>query len=250
MIPETRAELKTRILEMLGEPVIKVNIADKQLDNCIDDALQYWSEFHVDAQDRSFLKIQLTQNDIDRRYVELPESVMAVLDIIDPRTSSNISWMSFQYELMRDTMLGMSNANLGAGGNPIGSYVVARTYLAEISQQMRPKNQFNFRYHKHRVDIFADMAASYKAGDYMILEVMGYLYKESYNIWGDKALRKLAAAMAKKTWGLNLKKFSGVTLPSGVNLNGDAIYEDGVRDIEEAEEYIQSQQEPYGILIG
>lgn len=194
------------------------------------------------------MKIQVTQQDIDNGYVPIPESVMAILDVIDPRTNSNISWMSFQYELMRDTMLGMSSG--GQGDTPVGSYVVARTYLAEIAQQMRPKTQFNYRYYKRRLDILADMSRLYKAGDFMVIEVMGYLYKDSFNIWGDRALRKLAAAYTKKTWGMNLKKFSGVTLPSGVTLNGESIYADALADIEQAEAYIMSQQEPLSFIMG
>lgn len=248
-IPTNRAELKQRILEMLGEPVIKINIADVQLENAIDDALEYWSEFHADAQDRSYIKVEITQADIDNGYVSLPESVMAVLNILDPRSNSNLTWMSYEYELLRDTIFGMSSGAGTTGMSGMTPYVVARTYLSEIDMQMRPKVQYDFRYHKHQVQLFDNMSKLFKPGDFMILEVMGYLYKESYNIWGDKALRKLATAMAKKTWGMNLKKFSGVTLPSGVNLNGDAIYADALQDIEEAETYIQGQQEPYGLII-
>lgn len=248
MIPTTRAELKSRILEMLGAPVIKINVADEQVENCIEDALEFWSEYHVDSQERSFIKVQLTAADITNGYVPMPESVMAVLNIVDPRSNSNISWMSFEYELMRDTMLGMSAGS--QGDNAVGTYVVARTYLSEIERQFRPKTQFNYRYHKRRVDIFGDMSSMYKPGDFMVLEVMGYLYKNSFNIWGDRNLRKLAAAYTKKTWGMNLKKFSGVTLPSGVNLNGDAIYADALQDIQDAEDLIRGEQEPSGIIIG
>ena len=83
----------------------------------------------------------------------------------------------------------------------------------------------------------------------MLVEVMGFLYKSSYNIWGDEALRKLATAYAKKYWGMNLKKFSGVSLPGGTLLNGDAIYNDALLDIEKYENYIFSLQEPLGIVI-
>ena len=65
MIPTTRAEFEQRILNDLGEPVIKVDIVPIQLENAVDDAIAYWSEFHSDASERTFVKIQITQQDID-----------------------------------------------------------------------------------------------------------------------------------------------------------------------------------------
>lgn len=243
MIPTTRIELIQRIRSGLGEPVIKLNMAESQLENCVDDAIQYWSEFHHDAQDRSFIKVQITQADLDNGFITLPESVFAVLDVVDPRESGgNMSWMSGEFEIMRDTIYGATNGGMA-------SYVLARSYIAEMEAQFRPKAMFDFRYHKHQLHIFDKLDTIYKVGDYVVLEVMGYLYKTSYNIWGDKALRRLAMAYTKKMWGMNLKKFSGVTLPSGTTLNGDAIYADALADIEEAEEFISGQQEPMGIII-
>lgn len=242
MIPNTRAELKARILENLGHPVIQINVADEQIENCIDDALQFWSEFHHDAQDRSFVKIEITQEHIDNGYVPIPENIFAVLKVINPRDlGSNVSWMSYEYELTRDAIYGSTNG--------VSSYVVAMTYLAEMQFNLRSAPQFDFRYHKHQLHIFDRMDRMYSPGDYMIIECMGYLYKSSYNVWGDKALRRLAVAMTKKQWGTNLKKFTGVTLPSGVSLNGDSIYNDAETDIKEAEDFIMEQQQPLGIIV-
>lgn len=259
MIPETREELKQYVLESLGEPVIKVNIANVQLESAIDDALDYWSEFHINAQDHTYIKVPIEQSDIDNGYVSLPESVMAVLSIIDPTSvTGGKGFGTFEYEMTRDMVFSMTGSNgncssaIQGGGSdtPMGSYVVQREYLETISHILKAPILYDYRYHKHRITLVGGIAKYYKPGDFMILEVQGYLYKDSYNIWGDRALRNLASAYAKKIWGQNLKKFSGVTLPSGINLNGDAIYSDAQQDIELAQQYIQGQSEPMGIIIG
>ena len=259
MIPETREELKQYVLESLGEPVIKVNIASVQLDSAIEDALDYWSEFHINAQDHTYIKVPIEQEDIANGYVMLPDSVMSVLSIIDPSSvTGGRGFGTYEYEMTRDTVFSMTGStgncstsiHGGQSDTPLGSYVVQRQYLETIAHTLKAPILYDYRYHKRRITIVGGIGRYYNPGDYMVLEVQGYLYKDSYNIWGDRALRNLATAYAKKTWGQNLKKFSGVQLPSGVNLNGDGIYSDALQDIEQAEQYIQGQSEPMGIHIG
>ena len=42
--PQNREEFKQYILTRLGAPVLEVNVADEQMDVCIDDAFQYFNE--------------------------------------------------------------------------------------------------------------------------------------------------------------------------------------------------------------
>ena len=88
MIPKTRNELNIRVLQDLGEPVIKVNVAREQVENAIDDALEYWSQYHHEGQDRSYLKVVITQKMLDTNVVPLPESVFSVLSIVDAKQTN------------------------------------------------------------------------------------------------------------------------------------------------------------------
>ena len=244
MIPTTRAEFEQRILHDLGEPVIKINIAPIQLENAVDDAIAYWSEFHIDAQERSLIKHTITQDDLDNGYIQLPSQIQAVFKVLDPRAyMSGASWMSAEYEMVRDTMLG------AAGAFDLSSYVVTKTYLAEMSATLAPAPQFDFRYLRGKLRIFDNMNEMWKVGSIAVIDCQGFIYGQSDNsVYKDKTLRKLAAAYTKKHWGQNLKKFSGVTLPSGVTLNGDQIYSDALAEISELEAYISEQGEPFGLI--
>ena len=64
--PSTREELSQYCLRQLGAPVLEINLADEQIDDLIDDALQYFYERHFDGAERSYIKYQITQADIDR----------------------------------------------------------------------------------------------------------------------------------------------------------------------------------------
>ena len=63
--PSTRQELIDYCLRQLGEPVLEVNVDEDQIDDLVDDALQYFQERHFDGVERMFLKHKITAGDID-----------------------------------------------------------------------------------------------------------------------------------------------------------------------------------------
>ena len=64
--PTNRQELVDYCLRQLGAPVLEVNVAEEQIDDLVDDAIQYFQERHFDGVEKVYLKYQITQDDIDR----------------------------------------------------------------------------------------------------------------------------------------------------------------------------------------
>ena len=64
--PSTRQELIDYCLRRLGAPVLEINVDDEQIDDLVDDAIQFYNERHFDGVERMYLKYELTQDDIDR----------------------------------------------------------------------------------------------------------------------------------------------------------------------------------------
>ena len=64
--PASRTELINYCKRQLGAPVLEINVADEQIDDLVDDALQYFHERHFDGVTQTFLKYKITQDDIDR----------------------------------------------------------------------------------------------------------------------------------------------------------------------------------------
>lgn len=56
MAVATREELKQYCLRKLGAPVLEINVADVQLEDRIDEALEYWRHYHYEGIERVFLK--------------------------------------------------------------------------------------------------------------------------------------------------------------------------------------------------
>lgn len=65
-LPYSKQELADWILRRLGAPVINVEIADVQLEDCIDEAVQFFHQYHYDGTLRSFRTIKIDSNLLDR----------------------------------------------------------------------------------------------------------------------------------------------------------------------------------------
>ena len=100
--PHSRATFIDHCLRALGAPVIEINVDDEQLDDRVDDAIQYYQEYHGDAVARNLRKHQITATDITNGYIDLPTTFLSVNNILDVRTdgsSNDIFAIDYQLHL-------------------------------------------------------------------------------------------------------------------------------------------------------
>ena len=62
--PSSREALKQYCLRMLGKPVVEVNVDDDQLEDRIDEGLQYFQEYHFDGVEKTYLRHKITGSTI------------------------------------------------------------------------------------------------------------------------------------------------------------------------------------------
>ena len=60
----SRQDLTEYALRALGEPVVEVNVDDSQLEDRIDEALDYWHQYHFDGAEKFYLKQKITASRI------------------------------------------------------------------------------------------------------------------------------------------------------------------------------------------
>ena len=65
-VPNTRETLKQYCLRSLGKPVIDINVDEDQVEDRIDEALQYFAQYHTDGVERMYLKYKVPADDITR----------------------------------------------------------------------------------------------------------------------------------------------------------------------------------------
>jgi len=259
--PASRSEFKNYCLRQLGAPVLEINIADEQIDDIIDDSLQYFHERHFDGVMRTYLKYQVTQDDIDRgkgpgqsgvtgittttatstidgatmqfdweensNYLQVPPSVIGVEKVFhfDGSQSMSSGMFSIKYQLFLNDIYFW-------GAMEMLTYNMTRTYLADLEFALTTQKQFRFNQRMDR--LYLDVSwGELTPGDYLVIDCFRTLDPNDYvRVWNDSFLKKYTTALLKKQWGQNLIKFQGVKLPGGVELNGREIYEDGVKELE------------------
>ena len=62
-VPSTKATLKEYCLRALGKPVIDINVDEDQIEDRIDEAVQYFCQYHTDGVERMYLKYKVTADD-------------------------------------------------------------------------------------------------------------------------------------------------------------------------------------------
>ena len=270
--PASRSEFKNYCLRQLGAPVLEINVADEQIDDIIGDALQYFHERHFDGVLRTYLKYQVTQNDIDRgkgpgqdgvlgivtttasstidgsemqfdwkensNYLQVPPAVIGVEKIFHFDGSATITnnMFSVKYQLFLNDIYFW-------GAMEMLTYTMTRTYLSDMDFALTTQKQVRFNQRMDRLYLDIDWE-TLTPGDWLIMDCYRTVDPNDYaRVWNDSFLKKYTAALLKKQWGQNLIKFNGVKLPGGVELNGRDIYEDGVKELEVIREMMSNTYE-------
>jgi hypothetical protein len=271
--PTDRATLKDYCLRKLGFPVIDINVDDDQVDDRIDDALQMYAQFHYDAVHNDYLAIKMTdamlangsnvtsaQNsngsiaNSTYGWVPLPDNVVGVSRMF-PLTgevvrgggsSANFNIFDLNYQLRLNELYEFTNSSYQY-------YWIARTHLRMLEILLIGQNPIRFSKHMNR--LYIDMhwnAPEVGANSFVLIECTRVLDPVEFpKIMNDKWLKAYTTQLIKKQWGENMKKYGNYTLPGGMVINGQGIYEEAVAEVQRLEDELRdTYEEPPQFLIG
>ena len=238
--------LKEYCLRRLGHPVIEINVDEEQCDDRVSDALQYFAEYHFDGVEKVFLKHTITQDDIDNEYIAMADPVISVIRVL-PIPNFNAFQTGFFNE---EFQLRIQDLNTFTGSSLINWQMSLQNWsMVDHLFTVTPTIHFNRK--QNKVYLETNWADKFSVGDILIVEAYRILDPTTYTeIYDDMFLKKYTAALIKRQWGENLKKFEGVQLPGGVTLNGKTIYDEAVEEINKIEEEMNMKWElpPTGLL--
>lgn len=253
-LPRSKEELSDWIKRELGEPVIRINVSQDQIDDAIDSAMEYWQEYNEAGQERKYIYKIIAQTDIDAGYFKLPDMVQAVFNVLNPNQagligSSSESLFDFSYQFMSSNIGSLTGTGQGGIG-ALSDFYIMRQYQTELGRMFAPPPNFRYRYNMQKC--YVDFISQYySVGDLIVFDVQAFIDPDIYErVWTNRYLRNLAVAYTKKKWGNNLSKFTNINLPSGLTLNGSQILGDAMLDIEKAEQDIMGTMEPTGFIVG
>ena len=244
--PSTRQGLIDYCLRKLGHPVVEINVDDDQVEDRVDEAFQYYRDFHYDATQKVYSSMQLTSNVIAQQYITLPQEMIGVERILQISNRSNgASMFDARYQLMLNNIQSLTNTD-------IIYYSMLKTELNLINDLMTGQKPVRFNRHMNRLFIDLDWKNEIHEGDYVIVEGWSSLDPDTYtDVYNDGFLKRYCTALIKQQWGINLKKFEGVQLPGGVTLNGQIIYNEATEEIDKLKQEVQdTYQLPIDFFTG
>ena len=244
----SRQQLIDYCLRRLGAPVIEVNIDDDQIEDRIDDALQFYKEYHSDATMRMYVKHQITAADIANKYITVTDNILYIKRILPlSNRSSSINMFDVKYQLHLNDIYDLSYIG------DLVHYEMVQQYIAMLDMSLNGLETVSrFNRHMNRIYLDIDWEADVLEDDYIVLECMLVVdpteFTDAYN---DMFLKQYATQLIKQQWGANLIKFEGMQLPGGVTLNGRQIFEDATAEIEKIREQMQLNYEmPVDFYVG
>jgi len=236
--PTSRADFKEYCLRKLGKGVIQINVSDQQVEDRIDDALEYFQEYHSDAITRTYVKHQVTQADIDNEYISLDNSVTTVVRVlsIDDGTASS-SMFDVRYQMHLNDVFDFTSVDAS-------QYVSMRQHLTMLDDLFNGTTPIRHERHTDRLYMDMNWSDNLVVDSYIIIECYKVIDPTTFpQIWGDRFLREYCTALVKEQWGMNVSKYEGISLPGGVTMNGRAILDEAKTEIAELEEQMQLRHE-------
>jgi hypothetical protein len=240
--PNSRSTLIDYCLRRLGSPVIEINVDEDQIEDRIDEAIQYFQEYHSDATKKGYLKHQLTSTDIANKYVTLSSDIQQVSRMF--RVNSTFSQTGNMFDIKYQMALN-DIWDLATFAGDLSYYEQIQQYLSTLDMKLNGTPLVNFVRRQNRLYIHGHIEdKDLEENDYIVLEVYETIDPSSFtSIYNDMWLKQYATSLIKLQWGMNLIKFEGMQLPGGVIINGRQLFDDAQAEISELQEKIRLEHE-------
>ena len=238
--------------------MIDINVSDDQVDDRLDEALQYFAEYHYDGVERMLLKHQITSADITRGtsdasttatdvvdssvtatwtegkgYIPIPAAVLSVVQVFPFSDTTTANMFDLRYQLRLNDLYDFSSTS-------IMHYEMTLQHLDFLEHVLVGEVPIRFNQHQQRLYLDMDWNNDVTADEYIVIECYRKLDPTTYtDVYNDMYLKRYATSLIKKQWGANLSKFNGVAMLGGVTMNGEQIYTQAIEEITRLEEQIQ-----------
>ena len=244
--PSTREQLRDWCLRQLGYPVFEINVDDEQVEDAIDSAFQYFQDFHYDAIERWYLPHKITPTDITNKYITIPDEIIGINRIFPlSSTNASVNMFDLRYQLRLHELYDFTSTSYV-------NYVITKQHIRTLDMLFSGETPVRFNRHSSRLYIDWDWDTKIDVDEWLVIEGFIVLDPNTYTkIYNDRLLKKLTTAYIKKQWGNNMKKYQGMTLPGGITMNGQQIYNEAVAEISDIETLIRNTHEaPPEFIMG
>jgi hypothetical protein len=162
--PTTRAQFIDYCKRRLGHPVIEINVDDDQVEDRVDDALQFFYDYHFDGCEKIYMKHQFTQEDIDRRWIYCPDAVIFVHSVLPfDDSNSSVNMFDLRYQLRLHDLYDFTSVSYV-------SYEITMQHIRTLNLLFSGTPQFRFNRHQNKLFLDIDWSRDAQLGKYVIIE--------------------------------------------------------------------------------
>jgi len=270
-IPNTKATLKEYCLRALGKPVIDINVDEDQVDDRLDEGLQYFAQYHYDGIEKMYLKHLITTDDVARAktndsvtatdtsdssvsadwlegkgYIPIPSTVISIVQVFPLTDVISKNMFDVRYQMRLNDLQDFGSVD-------ILHYQMTMQQLSHLNNVLVGEVPIRYSQHQNRLYLDLDWSHDLEAGqDYIVIECWRKIDPATYtDIYDDMFLKRYCVSLIKRQWGQNLSKFNGVAMLGGVQLNGETIYSQAIEEQSKLEEEIRLAYEmPIDHMVG
>lgn len=240
---DTKDKLIQYIRESLGEPIIKVEVTEKQISNIIDSAVQKFTEYaYGDLEDTVILELK------GKNEYELPDKITNILKV-SKGGSSNLTNFSANYgDGYVPNIWSEQFFSQGAGnftGNIIENIISISSMKASLDKFFGDDLYCNFNPHRKILQVFEPYT-----GPVLVHYQYEYLANNVDLIYNHEWIKDYTVAKTQYQWGNNTGKYDQ-TLVGGARINYDAIKSEASTAIDKLnEDLLNKWSDTCPIMIG
>jgi hypothetical protein len=162
--PTTRQQFIDYCKRRLGFPVIDINVDDDQVSDRVDDALQFFEDYHFDGVEKMYMKHQITQADIDRRWIYCPDAVIFVVGMFPfDDSNSSINMFDLRYQLRLHDLYDFTSVSYV-------SYEITMQHIRTLNLLFSGTPQIRFNRKQNKIFLDIDWSRDVSVGDYVVID--------------------------------------------------------------------------------
>jgi hypothetical protein len=245
--PRTRAEFKDYCLRRLGHPVIQINVDDDQVEDRIDDSLQYFHDYHFNGCEQMYMKHKVQQADIDRGWIYCPDAVIYVTGVIPfDQSSSSVNMFDLRYQLRLHDLYDFTSVSYV-------SYEITMQHIRTLNLLFSGTPMFRFNRHQNKLFLDIDWSRDLQVGQYVVMECYRKLVPDNITLTGTATVSSSNLSVTgtgtifdqqilpgdEVTFGSETKRITEISSPTQIkvdtpfasNASGVSMLKTGISDV-------------------
>jgi hypothetical protein len=253
-------EMRDYVYTMLGWPVVNIEVSQDQVDQCVIDSIADFRRYNYD--EGAYMDVIMFQCSagVTDYYLSAGsikdmatgESIDNIQEVYDFSVRDGLDGINTLFSpthiLLYNEYVNLGNypggpVDTGGAGMTLSNFQSSMMYLASVREMFGKMYRVKYMAGRNMLKVIPTPYTN----------VFGALviYRKEYMdfLYNNQLVKKLSLARVKKLWGRSIGKTTG-TLPDGLTINYDMIYNEGKEEETEALTWIRTESAPCDFMVG